>query len=314
MYTTYKPNADDWQLNVGCWIGTLRGRRFWALASNKGILHAQALAPTQTYGDAVTDVIGYLATELRMVGVDFYTNHAPLRELLTSGQLETLGIKLPHVMVLAPHQIPSGENLIGDAEAAALSIAADITPEFLLCATDGSRRHRKHGPNDTSSKGGYGWVAADGRFGWGSLETTSSALESELTALLRLLESIEAAQPVEVLIDSRDAIGRAADALGIEVSIPRRRRTPEEQAARTVRPGVATVLSRIAEHAGRDIKLTWTKGHVGTPLNEAADQMARLGREGLRLYGTRQRVSEVGKAMVERFLDEHTASPVQAAS
>jgi ribonuclease HI len=133
----------------------------------------------------------------------------------------------------------------------------------LLAATDGSK-----GAKGVS---GFGWVTAEGEFGFGGF--SGSILLTELAAVGALLKGTPRRRPLTVLMDSRDAI----DVLhGL--------RRGEAVTAQRV-PGTygSWCLLRRIQHAmrNREVTFEWVRGHSGHPLNECADRIALQARRHL---------------------------------
>jgi ribonuclease HI len=145
-------------------------------------------------------------------------------------------------------------------------VPAPLAPR-IVAATDG-------GYHENYGGGSYGWISADGRFSFGQAHQSSSALASELHALLHLLRRTHAGTRLTVLVDSRSAIN------AVDLN------------------GCVQHLSHLTSHCQRlvdlivwqrehrvDFVLEWVKGHVGHPLNDAADRLARLARQS-KVFGT----------------------------
>ncbi|WP_457190937.1 RNase H family protein [Nocardioides sp. P5_E3] len=133
----------------------------------------------------------------------------------------------------------------------------------LLAATDGSK--------GAKGRSGFGWVTAEGDFGFGSF--AGPILLTELAAVEALLTDAPQRRPLTVLVDSRDA-------LRVLTGLQR----GEAVTAQRV-PGTHTswaLLRRLqAALCNRVVTFCWVRGHAGNPLNECADRIALQARRHL---------------------------------
>jgi ribonuclease HI len=133
----------------------------------------------------------------------------------------------------------------------------------LLAATDGSK-----GAKGVS---GFGWVTAEGDFGYGGF--SGSILLTELAAVEALLRGTPKHRPLTVLMDSRHALD-VLDGL---------RRGESVTAQRVPGTHASWSLLRRIQHAmrNRELAFEWVRGHSGNPLNECADRIALQARRHL---------------------------------
>lgn len=115
---------------------------------------------------------------------------------------------------------------------------------------------------------GYGWIADNGRFGYGA-EQGGHAHVGELWAIARALEGLQRTPSRDLVVHS-DSQGVIDTVRGI-------------LRGATVIDGYDTATRKplrvIAEMGRRrNVTLTWVRGHAGDPANEAADRLAVLGR------------------------------------
>jgi ribonuclease HI len=145
----------------------------------------------------------------------------------------------------------------------------------LVVAADGSWSRGRR-------SGGWGFVAADGRHGCGSLTEVGSPVAAELAAIRSVLSRIPAPRRLRILTDSRPAMAL--------IDSPAR-------APRALRSTVFTIHNALE---GREVHLEWVKGHCGPGLHDGADRLAVAARRsrdaGLGSFPRRE--------VVERIIDE----------
>ncbi|MFT4128258.1 MAG: hypothetical protein QM662_18770 [Gordonia sp. (in: high G+C Gram-positive bacteria)] len=128
--------------------------------------------------------------------------------------------------------------------------ATDAPPGPIVIATDASARSGRPGI-------GIAYVTETGEWRQDYLPAASVINIGELQAILLALTDRRERQ-ITVLTDSRcavDAITRGRDGQG------------------------KAIVHRIREQMqGREVTVTWVRGHAGNPLNEAADRLARAAR------------------------------------
>ncbi|WP_280317991.1 ribonuclease HI [Nocardia wallacei] len=126
----------------------------------------------------------------------------------------------------------------------------------LVVATDGSGRD--HGA------GGYGWISAEGHYGYG-LTVTSESHQSEIIAICTAAVAPELLdRELLILSDSQAAVELLNRCFDHGVgSIRRTSRHPVR-------------WMRQAYEQRHRVRLAWIKGHSGHPLNSAADRLANL--------------------------------------
>ena len=280
MYATRNGWADE----ARAWLGTVSGRITYAVTTDDGVLAAEMLPLGATIGDAGLQVILAMRSADKKLW-NFATNNAPLAEAMAGD--ETLAG--PHVGVIDLAACPAGDPVMVAAKQAAEATAADLPKVYLRAATDGALgKPRRLDPRKTASahdayvaglaaRGGYGWVTAEGKHGYGPLPKCSCPLEAELVAVEKLLDATAAHTPLHIEMDSTAAIKLIRACLAGEQYPTSTRST-------------GPILDRIRRHMGRDIQVSHVKGHQdadGSPvdaraaLNVAADRLAFLGREGL---------------------------------
>jgi ribonuclease HI len=143
------------------------------------------------------------------------------------------------------------------------------SPQVITIATDASAPHYRGG---LGGHGGWGWIRPDGSHALGTpVDTYLSIDDLELLAATEALAATPHGSVVHLWMDSKVAIARVAwrvETTGSDFTVPPR-----------LKGGMAT---RFNEQAyTRDVTVHWVRGHVGEPLNRAADRLAGLaaGRE-----------------------------------
>ncbi|WP_369403321.1 RNase H family protein [Gordonia hirsuta] len=170
----------------------------------------------------------------------------------------------------------------------------------LVIATDGSAVGRFTG---------HSWLAASGRFGLGGRKEPTRVRGS--LALLAELRAIDAAikdnlyQRLHVLTDCRPALA----------VLDRWRRGDDRphhiDFAWDCIPGEVRDLRDAVQSDTGLLSFSWTPGHLGLPLNEGADGLARLalrrlrGREAI----TKDRFAETAEGLAEAFAAAYRTSP-----
>jgi ribonuclease HI len=147
-------------------------------------------------------------------------------------------------------------DLLGNEE---FATASHDPSRRIEAATDGSYGRGRGGG------GSYGWARDDGHFGFDVVHS-GNILVAELAAVASLLSAAENGERLRVHIDSQAAIraltvaaGDGRDSLGNKVE---------------------NLVRDIENQRKRlDVEFAWVKAHVGHPLNDAADRLARLARQ-----------------------------------
>lgn len=136
--------------------------------------------------------------------------------------------------------------------------STEVRPVPLVLGTDASVGRGRRGA-------GIACVDEDGRYAVRYLPRTASILVAELQAIELALDTFPG-RDLHIRCDSLNAVNavhRASADL------------PSSCNHRAVRAVVTRIL---AGATGRQLLLSWTRGHCGDPLNEAADRFARLAR------------------------------------
>jgi ribonuclease HI len=126
----------------------------------------------------------------------------------------------------------------------------------LVCATDGSKGAR--------GESGYGWVTAEGAFGYGTI--AGPIVVAEIAAVLALLKGTPRDRPLHVLVDSRCAL-TVLDNIRRGAAV-----TAQHVPGRYAHWDLLRRTRRALQ--GRDVRLTWVPAHSGVELNEIADRIA----------------------------------------
>jgi ribonuclease HI len=116
-----------------------------------------------------------------------------------------------------------------------------------------------------SRMGGWAFVSEDGTFASASGSHVAGSAEPELRSILMLLRRVPAERALSIQTDSRAALAWLRDPT----------RAPRQ--SRSTVHGIAERLD------GRDVTLSWVKGHAGQGLHDGADRLAvaaRRAREG----------------------------------
>ena len=142
----------------------------------------------------------------------------------------------------------------------------------LIVATDGS-----------ASRGriGWGWLAGNGRHGYGTDQPSVLACvrrSQPLYAELRAISHAIAALPDRDLVirtDCRRAIGLIEEWVGGGDRLPEGYAATHHAAAK--RGGLVWMQEQVRKEAHR-LDIGWVRGHAGDALNEGADSLAKLPR------------------------------------
>lgn len=146
-------------------------------------------------------------------------------------------------------------------------------PELLLAltvATDGSAAHRRIG---------WGWLADDGRHGYGAASPNKRCCSARALPVLAELRGISAAigalpgRRLVIHTDSRAAIDLVRRWIAGEDRLPPGYAASHHEA--TAKGGLLHIREQMRREAHR-IDIRWVRGHVGDPLNEGADSLAKL--------------------------------------
>ena len=147
----------------------------------------------------------------------------------------------------------------------------------LTIATDGSAAWPCHAGTARGRHAGWGWVSDTGRYRAGRT-THRSVLLAEVTAidnaLAWALNESGNHQSVQILSDSQSALELIQRLRQDDTLVLRARADAREQIA----VKTASIVARIRRHGHVDVELGWVRGHVGHPLNHAADRIARHAR------------------------------------
>ena len=254
MPTPTESASFDWpdSIQAYAWVGQHRGRLCWAIATDDAVLQAGAMPDTAQMLDAQLSMMTAVQAHpsLSGLGVDLAVNDRRLRAALN--ELRHLW---PSIEPLPAGRVSADCSGLTAARDAAVEAAEASGPVYTYAGTDGARDRK-------TPRGGFGWVTADGRHGSGPA-LVPNALAAELRAIAELLDAIDD-DPLAVLVDSDVARSMARRALsGQPVSTT---------------DAISSELTRIARHAGREVRLCNVAGHTGVPLNEGAHRLAVLAR------------------------------------
>lgn len=144
----------------------------------------------------------------------------------------------------------------------------------LVVATDGSA---------TRGRVGWGWLAEDGRHGYGTARPSVRQCARRRHPVLAELRAISAAiaslphRHLVIRTDCRHAISL------VEEWILRGDRLPDGYVAThhtaVKRGGLVWMQEQVRKERPR-LDIGWVRGHAGDPLNEGADSLAKLARRG----------------------------------
>lgn len=143
----------------------------------------------------------------------------------------------------------------------------------VVAATDGSRGGLRGHKMST-----FGWVTDEGKYGRGT--TKGPILVAELAAIVDLLGHVNWTIPMEVLVDSQDAL-RYVDLL--QKGADHETLSPPRGLAASLnrwRVLMATLSNLLCE---RDVRFTWVHGHSGNVLNDIADRIALATRRNIQM-------------------------------
>jgi ribonuclease HI len=185
----------------------------------------------------------------------------------------------------------------------------------LLIATDGSSVTGP--PSGRRGRGfstGFGWITTDGRWGLGAcpipanVNGTSPALVAELRAIWHAVDQLWPGETPTLLVDSAGALKYLDIWASGDLRLP-----PGYLGSQQRRP----TLERLARHI-RDnhASIAWrpVRGHSGHLLNEAADSLAKIGREWAAGRCEKQQAAERGARLVQGFLADHRLAELAAAT
>lgn len=142
----------------------------------------------------------------------------------------------------------------------------------LSVATDGSAAHRRIG---------WGWLADDGRHGYGAASPNKRCCSVRTLPVLAELRGVSAAvralpgRQLVIHTDSRAAIDLVRRWVAGEDRLPPGYDVSHHEAS--AKGGLLHIREQVRREAHR-IDLRWVRGHVGDPLNEGADSLAKLAR------------------------------------
>jgi ribonuclease HI len=153
------------------------------------------------------------------------------------------------------------EDLLGKAEDGEESSPTGRRREYVTIGTDGSVCRGRGGG------GSYGWIADDGSYGMGPVDTLD-ILVAEISAITAALHHIPLRKHVRILTDSKPAIRH------IERSAHDLSQVGNNRGATKA---LRLLHARMELHAG--VQIIWVRSHSGVILNEGADRLARMARQ-----------------------------------
>jgi ribonuclease HI len=228
----------------------------------------------------------------------------------------------------APGRVPSGSearfglartksagkdklSITGEIEELALPAGAPVT-----IAVDGS--YKLTVAERVSKPMSYGWLATNGLYGLGTFiasgrisggdlrpdgDDPARTLQAELRAIAAALNAVPDTHPVTLLCDSKTAVGYMQLWRDGHDFMP----GGYDVARAGGREATLARLARRARESADMITATWLPGHTGHPLNEAADQLAKMAR----LWATgsleREAVAAAARRVVQTGLSRFSA-------
>lgn len=200
----------------------------------------------------------------------------------------------PHIdLVLAPTNHPVMEQARAEAKRV-LSRCAPKAPASapkpklsrVLIATDGSSGYQA-----AKYRGGYGWIDEEGSYGSGTI-TSITPVDAEVCAIIDAIRSHPASRPLHIVTDSRSAIKVFESARADELKSP-------------VKDLGNGLLSRLKSTiAGRDVTISWVRGHSGHPLNEGADRLSRYARRSRAMGVAASAIDDVRASIAAETMEE----------
>jgi ribonuclease HI len=189
-------------------------------------------------------------------------------------------------------------------------VAGNWPVEPLMVATDASLRKKVCGGGYATSDGRWGmyWRRLDEHYngGFAPVDGDDKVASHETRAIglaIAMLSREGFPTPVLLVCDSMktvDLVGawRRGDTTKLPAGYSLRPRMNGG------RPTLVAVAEAVHEHRAM-ISVKWVKGHSGHPLNEAADSVAKIGREVGERITAPERAVERAASVVETFVRDH---------
>lgn len=140
----------------------------------------------------------------------------------------------------------------------------------LVVATDAAVKGRRAGLGWLSTTGFFGALGHYYPFEYSGPDETTIA---ELRAVAYAWDHIDPTGPITILVDSRAALTYLNGWLGGDNAMPASYQS-HYRMRRDGTPALVRLARSIVIHG--PVTVEWTEGHVGHPLNEGADSLAKL--------------------------------------
>ncbi|NYI04943.1 RNase H family protein [Allostreptomyces psammosilenae] len=280
---------------VGLAVAGRSSRYAWGLAASDGQRLSGLTESGQGSTDALLDGLAALLAHptLPRMPLDLYWNDSRLHEGLEGMRTAFPSIE-PHLCrgpgrrnTWIRQALEVAEEALDEA---GVPLPQPSAPTVMIAATDGSFGRR-------SREGGWGWVSACGRWGFGSVRC-SHPTAAEVAAIARLVSTVPKSRPLHILTDSKAAIALIGQ---VREAFTDGREAHSLTGHHDTDQLLVAIGRRLA--TGHFLELGWVRGHSGHPLNEGADRLAVLGRRAAHAGLPRELSARTAKRIADETLD-----------